>query len=137
MMSDERLAFLHATVEYSHERMKQPMGAAEFDMRSQFVEAMAEVDRLRAALHDQEQLRFSISKGQHEMRADLEDETSYLRAEVAAMRPIVERFAAVSDDDYEEQCPFCREMPGYTAIVHTPDCPVTQARAYLAEHPHP
>jgi len=58
-----------------------------------------------------------------------------LLAEHAALREIVEAVASIPDEDYEEQCPFCRESPGYVSIRHLPDCPVTKARKLLGTEP--
>jgi hypothetical protein len=60
-------------------------------------------------------------------------EVKALRKENAAMRPIIEVVANTLDGDYDEECPFCKSMPGYTPIEHKPDCSVAQARVLLAK----
>ena len=56
-----------------------------------------------------------------------------LLAKYATALAIVRAVAWVPDEDYDEMCVFCREQPGYTNIKHTPDCPITKARALLAQ----
>lgn len=53
-----------------------------------------------------------------------------LETQYAAAMAIVREVASVPDADYIEECPFCHQMP---EIKHMPDCPVTNARALLAE----
>ena len=56
------------------------------------------------------------------------------------MREIVEAVATIPDEDFDTDgwCPFCKnelQYPGNppdAVIHHTPDCPVTKARALLA-----
>src|SRR5260221_6889498 len=42
-----------------------------------------------------------------------------LERENAALREIAQAVAAVPDEDYDEECPFCKESPGYVPIKHT------------------
>lgn len=101
---------------------------------------LAEVERLRAtddlAL---EGVLTSVEAMRHRMRR--------MRAQLLALRVIAERVAAMDDSWYlevesdadgvpaEYQCPHCRvDMNRYTA-THAADCPVTQARAWLAANP--
>jgi hypothetical protein len=59
---------------------------------------------------------------------------AHLIEQVTALREIVEAVASVPDGDYDEMCPFCKQSPYHLPIiVHTPDCPVTKARALLGQ----
>ena len=72
-----------------------------------------------------------ITRGEYE-------ELQRLRAENVAMRPIVEAMATDSRGYAAgaRTCLLCGalDLSGYP-IPHADDCPVTQARAYIAQHP--
>lgn len=71
----------------------------------------------------------------------LENDNEILQAKNAAMREIVQWVADVPwylDSSTGYTCAGCDRQGSHPATIqHRPDCPVTQARAWLAEHPSP
>ena len=74
--------------------------------------------------------------------AALEAENEQKQAQILLMRPIVEAVAAdlFTNIDTYERCGWrdgCRPVwsEHFAEWRHAPDCPVTQARAYVAAHP--
>jgi len=66
---------------------------------------------------------------------ELVAEIDRLRAEIAAMRPIVEAVADYAKlKRYADLCEWCGAQ-GESANSHAAECPVTAATTFLAEHP--
>ena len=70
---------------------------------------------------------------QREINQQLGEENERLRAENAAMRPVVE---AVANTHSRLHCALgCRVNDRWNTEFHAPDCLITQARAFVAAHP--
>ena len=73
-------------------------------------------------------------------RAEVDAEVERLRAEVSAMRPIVEAVADIENSDASACLQLCDTMflttPTESAwrVQHRANCVIEQARAYVAQH---
>ena len=106
---------------------------------------VAEVDRLRAreqALEAENDAAIDELEWQRDINQQLGQENEQKQTMIDAMRLVVEAVAAdlfINIDTYE-RCGWrdgCRPVwsEHFAEWRHAPDCPVTQARAYVAAHP--
>ena len=98
----------------------------------------SEVERLRAALEREQREHGTCEDVNAQRFQTLTDTIIALTQQVTAMRPIVE--ALTWDDDADEDefmtCSLCGgENVIGSNYEHAADCPVIQARAYVAAHP--
>lgn len=105
---------------------------------------LAEVQRLQAenAEHLMGEAAIDELAFQRDINQQLGDENEQLRAQIAAMRPIVEAVAqhtALADQRSNRYlCMFCQAAADHLSdLEHTDTCMAEQARAYLAAHPAP